>query len=206
MNEQAGVRNPAGTTAPPSASLVDRESHFSGNYRTARDLQIEGRFEGDIECKGTVYISESATVAARIMAGSVLIAGQLEGEVVCDSRFEVLPTGRVSAAVSTTVTVVHEGAFYQGDLRMTHKGEAPRASLTPARPAAPTPITPARAVAEPAAVEREASPPSPRPTRRTAEPAPEPTSQGDAPLSLATPALSRVNGNGAANGHTARAD
>lgn len=105
-------------------SLIDRESHFTGAYRTPHNLRIEGRYEGEIDCQGTVFIGETAIVSARINAGNVTIAGQCEGEIVCETRFEILPTGRVAGSVAAATTVVHEGAFYQGEVRMT-RGSAP---------------------------------------------------------------------------------
>lgn len=112
-------------SASPTISLIDREAAFSGAFRTPGDVRIEGRYDGEIECRGTVYIGETATVNARVTAGGIIIAGQFEGEVLCEGRFEILPAGRVAASVSTSVTVVHEGAFYQGELRMVAPGTRP---------------------------------------------------------------------------------
>ena len=51
----------------PGESLIDRESHFTGNYRTPHNLRIDGRYEGEIECHGTVFVGESATVKVRCL-------------------------------------------------------------------------------------------------------------------------------------------
>ncbi len=102
MNEQ---RYPA-QAAATSQSLIDRESHFTGSYRTPHNLRIDGRYEGDIDCQGTVFVGETAMVAARVIAGNVIIAGQFEGEIAVETRFEVLNTGRVSAPPSPWSTTV----------------------------------------------------------------------------------------------------
>ncbi|MER3421821.1 MAG: hypothetical protein C4290_15415, partial [Chloroflexota bacterium] len=146
MNESSALRtSPPSSTPTPSVSLIDRESHFAGTYRTPHDLRIDGRYEGEIECRGSVFVGETAQVHARVIAGNVIIAGQFEGEIACDNRFEILPSGRVSASVSAAVTVVHEGAFYQGELRMFRPGqERPRRPAQPAAEAAqPSPAAPA---------------------------------------------------------------
>ncbi len=133
MNETPVLPTSPQPPAPsPSVSLIDRESHFTGTYRTPHDLRIDGRYEGEIECRGSVFVGETAQVNARVVAGNVIVAGQFEGEIACDSRFEILPSGRVAASVSAAVTVVHEGAFYQGELRMFRPGqERPRRSAQP---------------------------------------------------------------------------
>jgi cytoskeletal protein CcmA (bactofilin family) len=190
---------PEGAAGPRGESLIDRESHFTGTYRTPQDLRIEGRYEGEIECKGTVFVGESATVNARIVAGNVTVAGHCEGEIVCETRFEILRTGRVSGSVSSAVTVVHEGAFYQGELRMA-RGPGDRTRRDTAAPA-PAPLTrtepspvrtptmteppsPPRAAAPPPAPER-TPPPSPR-RRQPETPTTPETDEPELPASLIT--------------------
>ena len=97
-------------------SVIDEHSSFHGTYRTAQDLRIEGHYDGEIECEGTVTIAEQAVVNAQVRAENITVAGQFEGEIECGSRFEVLPTGRVSGRVSAGVIAVQEGARFDGQL------------------------------------------------------------------------------------------
>jgi cytoskeletal protein CcmA (bactofilin family) len=157
------------TRAPVRQSFVDRDSHFNGAYTTPNDLRIDGRYEGEIECRGTLIVAESADVNARVSAGNISVAGQLQGEIGCRGRFEILPTGRVGGSVLAGSIVVHEGARYDGELRMRGEETADRG----ARPAA---ASPRRRPAGLEATEPPAfTPPSPRPNGRvTSE---EPASQ-----------------------------
>lgn len=209
----------ADTISARGESLIDRESHFTGTYRTPHDLRIEGRYEGEIECKGTVHVGETAVVNARIVAGNVTVAGQCDGEIACDNRFEILRTGRVSGTVTSSSTVVHEGAYYQGDLCMS-RGPADRMRREPAAappvrqelparpPAMPEPAraaAPSPAPSSPATSERPA-PPAPR--RRAPEPATsEEAADTEMPSSLipasATP-QGYANGSGNGRGSSSR--
>jgi cytoskeletal protein CcmA (bactofilin family) len=99
-------------------SLIDRESSFSGTFRSPRDLHVEGECEGEIECEGTVSIAESARVTGTIHAGNVVVSGQLQGHVTCSGRFEILSSGQVGAHVVAGTVIVYEGAFYEGEMRM----------------------------------------------------------------------------------------
>jgi cytoskeletal protein CcmA (bactofilin family) len=106
-------------------SFIDRDSHFSGTHSTPNDLRVEGRFDGTIECTGTLIVAESADVNAQVTAGSVSVAGHLQGDIGCRGRFEILPTGRVEARVHATTIVVQEGARYEGEMRMGANASAP---------------------------------------------------------------------------------
>ncbi len=116
-----GVQPPLST--PPvdratSESLVDRDSHFDGLYRTKQNLKVEGRAEGEIECEGTLTVVKGARVKAKVTARNVTVAGELEGEVTCQDTFQILPSGQVEATVVARRLIVQEGGFYNGEFHM----------------------------------------------------------------------------------------
>jgi cytoskeletal protein CcmA (bactofilin family) len=110
---------------PVSESRVDRDSHFNGLYQTKQNLFIEGSAEGTIECEGTLTVVEGARVKAQIMASTVSIAGYLEGEVVCQDVFQIMPSGEVQATVSARRLVVNEGGIFNGVFHMIESGSDP---------------------------------------------------------------------------------
>lgn len=100
------------------ATVIDAQSHFTGNYRSDSDLVIEGHFEGEIECNGTVTVAENATLSATVKARNLIIAGSANGEVTCDERFTVRATGEMRGKAQAATLVVEEGAFFEGEFRM----------------------------------------------------------------------------------------
>jgi cytoskeletal protein CcmA (bactofilin family) len=113
----------AGSSSSPHGaggrqSFIDSDSHFSGTHSTPNDFRVEGHFDGTIECAGTLTVAESADINARVTAGNISVAGHLQGEMLCRGRFEILSTGKVEARVQAGTIVVHEGATYQGEMRM----------------------------------------------------------------------------------------
>ena len=48
-----------------------------------------------------------------------VVAGQLNGQINCRERLEILPTGRVSGQIDAGRFIVHEGAYLGGQVRMT---------------------------------------------------------------------------------------
>lgn len=111
-------------------SVIDRHSSFDGTFRSDRDLRIEGEVKGTIECQGTLFVAQGATVTAQVNAENVTVAGDLNGEVRCHGRLQMMPSGRVRAKVATETLVINEGAYYEGQLEMPapeDRGKAPRA-------------------------------------------------------------------------------
>ena len=117
----AGQRSDYGTTAEDneSISILDRFSNFDGTFHSSRDLRIEGQAKGTIECQGTLHIAQGATIDAKVEAENIVVAGDLDGQITCRGRLQILPSGRVRGTINTQTLVIHEGAFYEGQLEMT---------------------------------------------------------------------------------------
>ena len=125
QSEPAAQQPPAWQPADAgSASIVAADTSWDGNVQSSGSLHVHGNISGQVRVDGDMYIADGATVNADVQAGGVTVAGTLEGTVDCSGRFEVLPTGRVSANVAAPRLVVHEGAQVVGKLRMTSGGAA----------------------------------------------------------------------------------
>jgi cytoskeletal protein CcmA (bactofilin family) len=144
------------TTAPEDGgegfSVIDRHSNFDGAFIAKRDLRIEGEVRGSINCNGTLFIAQGATVNAEVEAENITVAGDISGEIVCRGRLQVMPSGRLRGKVATKALIINEGAFYEGEMEMTPEtrvaaGSTPR-QLPPAPPSRPA--TPAAQSAQPA--------------------------------------------------------
>lgn len=115
-----------GTEPPPrpapetgDASVIAQDTTWDGTVQSSGSLHVYGSLGGQITVAGDVYVAEGASVSATVQAGSMTIAGSIEGTIECTGRFEVLPSGRVTADVAAPRLVVHEGAVVVGKLRMT---------------------------------------------------------------------------------------
>ncbi len=132
-------------------SVIDRHSSFDGTFRSDRDLRIEGEVKGTIECQGTLFVAQGATVTAKVEAEHITVAGDLNGDIRCRGRLQMMPSGRVRGKVATETLVVNEGAYYEGQLEMAApedrgKRQAPRSlpAATETPPAVPMPPAEAR--------------------------------------------------------------
>ncbi|MCL5960306.1 MAG: polymer-forming cytoskeletal protein [Chloroflexi bacterium] len=77
--------------------------------------------QGEIESKRSVFIEEPAKVAAKITAESIMVAGQVDGDLAASGRLEITPTGRVTGGITAGVLIIQEGAFFEGHLKMKDK-------------------------------------------------------------------------------------
>jgi cytoskeletal protein CcmA (bactofilin family) len=103
-------------------TVIDRQSYFNGTYRSDSDLRIEGMFEGEIECKGTVTIAPAATLSATVKARNVVVAGSANGDFTCDESFTIRSTGEMRGKAQAATLIVEEGALFEGEFKMVDSG------------------------------------------------------------------------------------
>lgn len=110
------------------ASLVSKDAIWDGKLACTGDVRIEGTLQGEVETSGTLFVAEGARVHGTVRARNVLLAGEIDGQMRCDEKLEILPGGSARGEIDTGSLVVHEGAFIESKFQMRH-GAAPAGRL-----------------------------------------------------------------------------
>jgi cytoskeletal protein CcmA (bactofilin family) len=108
-------------------SLIGEHTSFEGTLKTEGSVRLLGTIQGEIESKSTIIVEEKARVTARLTAQQVTVAGQLDGQIYCEGRVEIRPTGRVTGEINAGALIVQEGAYFDGSSRMAAGGGHPPA-------------------------------------------------------------------------------
>jgi cytoskeletal protein CcmA (bactofilin family) len=108
-------------------AFVDEGSEIEGRYTFRGTVMLNGRFSGEITTTDTLIVGDRGVVHATVRAGTIIVSGQLAGDIVASQRLELRATARVSGDIETPALVVDEGAVLEGRCRMTAKSapEAP---------------------------------------------------------------------------------
>jgi cytoskeletal protein CcmA (bactofilin family) len=99
-------------------SVVARETTWKGDITSENSIHIYGRVEGSLTAREEIWVAEGAEVDATLTAQRIVVAGAVSGAINASSRFEALPSGQVSADVSSPISVVHEGATINGHFKV----------------------------------------------------------------------------------------
>jgi cytoskeletal protein CcmA (bactofilin family) len=121
---------PRGMNDGEVESLIGEHTSFEGTLKTEGSVRLLGTIQGEIESKSTIIVEEKARVTARLTAQQVTVAGQLDGQIFCEGRVEIRPTGRVTGEINAGALIVQEGAYFDGNSKMASGGAhtAPQAS------------------------------------------------------------------------------
>jgi cytoskeletal protein CcmA (bactofilin family) len=98
--------------------LVAAEATWEGKLVTTGNIRVEGTLHGEVETSATLYVVAKARIEGKVRARSMMLAGEVEGEVTCSDRLEILPGGSARGEIETTSLVVHEGAFIDSRFQM----------------------------------------------------------------------------------------
>lgn len=117
---------------------IGKSLHIKGELSGNEDLTIEGRVEGKIVLNGqNVTIGQNGRVTAEIQAKSVLVGGDVKGNITADDKVEVAATGTMLGDIRAPRVVLADGAHFKGSIDMDVR------SAAGARPTVPPPSKPA---------------------------------------------------------------
>lgn len=106
---------------PPIRGLIGEGTAVHGELRFSDGLRIDGEVQGDVIAMGAgpslLVISENARVHGKVMAGHVIINGQVTGPVHSTELLELQPKARIVGDVRYEALEMHQGSTIDGELR-----------------------------------------------------------------------------------------
>ncbi len=110
------------------SAFIDEGSEIEGKYTFSGTVMLNGKFSGEIQSGDTLIIGEKGIVNASIRAGTVLVNGEVVGNVLATERVELRGAARVFGDVEAPVIVIEEGVLFEGHCRMTKTRPAAEAA------------------------------------------------------------------------------
>ncbi len=108
------------------STTIDGGIRIEGTITGSVPIDVSGTVEGTVEVDALVWLRQGAKVKGQIVAHSVVVEGQLHGTIKAKERVELRATCKVHGDVDATTVAIAEGAFFDGRIRMSGSGEAPK--------------------------------------------------------------------------------
>ena len=128
--------------APPAAEAARPQPNVSHDHRLERttvnigksvvikgelngseDLTIEGQVEGKIELRQNVLtIGPNGKIKAQLFAKSVIILGEVTGNVTATEKVDIRDNGSVDGDIASPRVAIAEGAHFRGSIDMQRTG------------------------------------------------------------------------------------
>lgn len=97
-------------------SLIAADLTIEGKIEGSGHVRIAGRFKGDVYVQGNVTIDAGAKLSGGVRASTVIIGGELEGNIDAASRVELLETGVLNGDLKAGSLTVAAGSRMRGQV------------------------------------------------------------------------------------------
>ncbi len=121
----SGYTSPAASSAAVSASmgkaaLIGEGIHINGDISGTENLIVEGSVEGKIELVShQLSVGKAGRVAANVVAKTVRVDGELNGDVDGKEKVIISNTGNVRGNIKAPRVILEDGAVFKGSIDIT---------------------------------------------------------------------------------------
>ena len=101
---------------------IGKSIRIKGEIIAREPFRISGHVDGTIDVDGhTLTVAEEATVAATVTADTVVIQGNVKGELWATTKIEVSATASIEGGISAPAISISEGAVINGRVETTQR-------------------------------------------------------------------------------------
>ncbi|HOX43692.1 MAG TPA: polymer-forming cytoskeletal protein [Myxococcota bacterium] len=116
-------------------TVLGKGSEFEGKLHFEGTLRIEGVFHGEIKSDSVLVVGEGAKVNAEVEIGTVIINGQVTGNIKAKQGVEIRAPGRMMGNIETPSLIIEKGVAFDGQCKMDTGVKAAPASFVKPEPA-----------------------------------------------------------------------
>jgi cytoskeletal protein CcmA (bactofilin family) len=95
-------------------SVIASDLTIEGKIEGAGHVRLAGRFKGDVNVQGHLTVEPGAKLSGSVRAGTVIVGGEIEGNIDAATRVELLQTGVLLGDLKAGSLTVAAGSRMRG--------------------------------------------------------------------------------------------
>jgi len=99
-------------------TLIGNGTIFDGTLTSKESICVEGLVKGKIICEGSVIVGEKGRVDADIFADTIVLGGEVNGNISAKTRLEITTSGKLRGDIRTGRLIIAEGVIFEGKCQM----------------------------------------------------------------------------------------
>jgi len=99
-------------------ALLGRGSEFEGKLTFEGTVRIDGKFTGTIVTGDTLVVGEGAHVSAEVTCGTIVVHGEVSGNIHATHGVELHPPARVHGNIESPALTIAKGVLFEGQCKM----------------------------------------------------------------------------------------
>ncbi len=109
-------------------SLIAADLTIEGKIEGSGHVRIAGRFKGDVHVQGNLTVEAGAKLTGGVRANTVVIGGELEGNIDGATRVELLESGVLNGDLKAGSLIVAAGSRMRGQVEFGWEDKTPQKS------------------------------------------------------------------------------
>ena len=112
------------TSKASKGSIDDIKAYFDEGIKLEGKLvfegtaRIDGQVTGEIISKDTVIIGEKAKIEAQVEVNTIIVSGEINGNITSKNLLHLKRTGRIYGDINTPSLIIEEGGTFEGSCSM----------------------------------------------------------------------------------------
>ena len=99
-------------------TILGKESAFEGKLVFDGTVRIDGRFKGEIRTDNVLVVGQGAHVDAQVNVGSIVINGEVTGDITAKHSVEIHAPGKLRGNLATPQLMIDKGVIFEGTCKM----------------------------------------------------------------------------------------
>lgn len=121
---QTAASRPRPPEPPVKETIIAADLAIEGKIEGAGHVRLAGRFKGDVHVDGNLTIEPGAHLTGEVYAKTVIISGELHGNINGAARVELLESGVLAGDVKAQVFTVAAGSKMRGNIESGWDGKS----------------------------------------------------------------------------------
>lgn len=116
--EQEGLGMKMWEGAGDFQMYLGQKSRLKGVLKVQGTMQIDGIVEGEVFGSGLMQVGKTGRIEATVKAAHIISQGPLRGDIVADTKIELMAPATLEGQIDTPVFLLEEGVLVNGTLKM----------------------------------------------------------------------------------------
>ena len=103
-------------------TIISEDVEIIGTVKSSSAIRICGRLNGDLNCSADADIGETANIKGNVSVSSVIVNGQISGNVMAKDKIELKAAARVNGDIKAKRLMVEDGVSLVGKTEVNPSG------------------------------------------------------------------------------------
>ncbi len=101
-----------------TTSFLSDACELKGNLHTTGGIRIDGKINGFLSCRSTIFVGETAEIEAEIVTRSLVSGGSITGNIIAEDTVQVNRPGSIRGEIRTSRLGIEKDVYFNGKCQL----------------------------------------------------------------------------------------